>query len=94
MIYTQGSRGGLARWYRLPALLLLAFLLAGGMFLSINTGGQAHAATQVKGSTIASIAEGQRGGTCSQYYGCPYPGNGVRNFPNGCGVRPGWMSPA
>lgn len=87
MIHTKLSRGGLASWFRLPALLLIAFLLNSGIFHSLNTRGQAHAArlsssaTQVvSGNHIASIAEGQIGGTCSNYYGCPFSGEWCAEF--------------
>jgi CHAP domain len=66
-------------------LLLTAFLIAAvlvpAVWFSLTARGQAHAASAaVSGSQIATIAKGQIGGQCSQYYGCPYPGEWCAEF--------------
>lgn len=75
------------RNHRLLPLLsgfLVVAVLAGALVLSLNLRGGAHAASATSaaanGSKIASIAKGQIGGHCSQYYGCPYPGEWCAEF--------------
>lgn len=88
MFQTQSTVGKPTRWYRLLGLFI-AFLLIGGALLTLTTAEQAHAATTtmqssaipaVSGSNIANIAKGQIGGTCGDYYGCPYPGEWCAEF--------------
>jgi hypothetical protein len=74
-------------WRKHLGLFCIGSFLACCLFLPFVPGGQAHAATrsrsavpQVSGSNIASIAEGQIGGTCSDYYGCPDPGEWCSDF--------------
>lgn len=76
-----------SRWQKCLGLVLIASFLACCSLLPFMPGGQAHAATRpgsavplVSGSTIASIAEGQIGGTCGDYYGCPDPGEWCSDF--------------
>jgi hypothetical protein len=78
MLHTQK----ITPWHKVSGLLIVLFILAGGL-ISLQFTTQAHAASQssaVSGSNIANIALGQVGGTCSDYYGCPYPGEWCAEF--------------
>ena len=67
----------------LSGFLVLA-VLAGALVFSVSSSGRAHAASVTPalttGDTIADIALGQIGGHCSQYNGCPYPGEWCAEF--------------
>jgi hypothetical protein len=67
----------------LSGVLVLA-VLAGALVFSVSSSGRAHAASVTPalttGDTIADIALGQIGGHCSQYNGCPYPGEWCAEF--------------
>jgi len=76
MFQTQLTEDKPTRWYRLLGLFV-AFLLLGVAVFSLGTK-QAFAA--VSGGNIAAIAQGQTGGHCSDYYGCPYPGEWCAEF--------------
>ena len=67
---TKSSRG---------LVFLLAVLLAGGALLTFNPAGRASAASPT-GTDIATVALGQLGGTCSDYYNCPDPGEWCADF--------------
>jgi hypothetical protein len=89
MLQIQSNVGVTTRNHRLllhfSGFLVVAVLIA--VLFSFTASGQAHAAsgnsaatTVVNGSLIAAIAKGQIGGHCSQYYGCPYPGEWCAEF--------------
>jgi hypothetical protein len=79
---TDVSKGHRRSLPLLRGLLVIA-VLAGALVFFASAGG-AHAASvapaTVNGDAIADIALGQIGGTCSQYYGCPYPGQWCAEF--------------
>ena len=76
MFQTQTTVGKPTRWYRFLGLLVALFILGGIMFSA--TVQRADAA--VSGGNVAAIANGQVGGTCGSYYGCPYPGQWCAEF--------------
>lgn len=88
MFQTQlptGKPKGKRRFLPLLSGFLVVALLAGALVFSVSArGGGAHAASAASasgsGSNIAHIALGQIGGHCSQYYGCPYPGEWCAEF--------------
>jgi Putative peptidoglycan binding domain/CHAP domain len=60
---------------------LVVAVLAGALVFSISARGGADAASAaVNGNTIASIAKGQIGGHCANYYGCKDPGEWCSDF--------------
>src|SRR5260370_10312510 len=65
------------RRFRLLGLLMLSFMLS-GMLFSLFTVKQAHALAS--NGNIGAIATSQVGGTCGNYYGCPYPGEWCAEF--------------
>ncbi len=77
MFQTQSTVGKPTRRYRLLGLVI-AFLLICGALFTLTTVGHADAA--VLGSNLGAIANGQVGGTCGDYYGCPYPGEWCAEF--------------
>lgn len=64
------------KWYRLLGLSIALLILCAILFSA--TVQQADAA--VSGGNLAAIANGQVGGTCGDYYGCPYPGEWCAEF--------------
>lgn len=84
MLQTQSTPDKSKKKRRLLSLLsglLVLAVLVGALMFSLTTNGGAHAASAaVSGSKIASVANGQIGGRCSRYYGCPYPGEWCAEF--------------
>src|SRR5260370_25911268 len=64
-------------WSRLVGMFV-ASLMLGAMLFSLSTVGEAHALAS--NGNIGAIATSQVGGTCGNYYGCPYPGEWCAEF--------------
>ena len=77
MFQTQSTVGKPTKQYR-PLGLLIGFLLLGLSFSLLASTEKAFAA--VSAGNIGAIATGQVGGTCGDYYGCPYPGEWCAEF--------------